>query len=165
MSTKALVLTATMWLAGCFGTQVPATSDDGGYLPGVDLGPTCVGNNDGVIDKKEITFALGFPVHYLTNPTGMSVSVNPDGTQQPGGREWDLTSTQGDALSLVLEPLAGQWFAASFPTGTYATLSDVGSNTLGVFRVTDNALQILGFASRAPNQTLLVYDQPVDSLR
>src|SRR4051794_20411872 len=165
MCIKHAALLAMMSMTGCFGSQVPATSDDGGFGAAVDLAPTCIPNNDAQIDRGELQFPFGLSVHYLTNPAGTTVTVNPAGTLQPGGRQWDLTSTQGDVLSLVLEPVAGQWFAASFPNATYATLSDPASNTLGIFRVTDQALQILGFASRTPNQTLLVYDQPVESLR
>jgi hypothetical protein len=152
-------------LAGCFGGKTPTTSDDGGFGTGVDLSPVCTGNNDGVIDRSELQFPLGLSVKYLTNPVGTTVTVNPDGQMTAGGVQWDLTSTQGDAVTLSLQPIQGQWFAASFPDATYVTTSDLGSGTLGIFKVTDNALQILGFASPEPNKTLLVYNAPVDSVR
>jgi hypothetical protein len=152
-------------LVGCFGGQTPPTSDDGGFGAGLDLLPTCTGNNDGVIDRTELQFPLGLTVKYLTNPVGTTVTVNPDGQMTANGLQWDLTSTQGDAVNLTLQPIQGQWFAASFPDATYVTTSDLASGTLGVFKVTDNALQILGFASPEPNKTLLVYNAPVDSVR
>jgi len=151
--------------AGCFGSNVPTTSDDGGFGAAPDLMPGCAGNNDGRIDRNELQFPLGLTVKYLTNPVGTTVSVNPDGQMTPDGRQWDLTSTQGDAVGLTLEPVQGKWFAASFPGATYTTVSDLASGTLGVFKVTDGALQILGFASTEPNKTLLVYNAPVDSVR
>jgi hypothetical protein len=152
-------------LSGCFGSHVPTTSDDGGYGTAPDLAPGCIGNNDGVIDRGELVFPLDLPVHYLTNPPGTTVTVSPDGAMMPGGRQWDFTSTSGDALSLGLEAVGDKWFAASFPGATYTTVTDEQTQTLGIFRVTDTSLDILGFASRAPNQTLLVYDQPIASLR
>jgi hypothetical protein len=87
-----------------------------------------------------------------------------DGTMTAAGVQWDLGSTAGDVHKLTLESVADKWFAASFPGASYATITDLASNTLGIFRVTSNTLEILGYASVAPNQTLLVYDQPIASL-
>jgi hypothetical protein len=47
---------------------------------------------------------------------------------------------------------------------SYATVTDLQSGTLGIFRV-DSALYILGYAPPEPNKTLLVYDQPPISLK
>jgi hypothetical protein len=66
---------------------------------------------------------------------------------------------------LTLEALDGKWFASSFPGATYATVADLQTGTLGIFRVTADALELLGFASETPNQTLLVYDQAIASLK
>ena len=150
--------------AGCFGTRLP-TNDDAGYGKGQDLALACNANNDGVLERSEIAFPIGATIRYLTNPPGTTVGVEPEGTQTGAGREWDMTSTAGEVLTLEIEPLADAWFAPSFPSATYATLADVGSDTLGVFRVTDSELLLLGFASRTPNQTLLVYDAPIATLR
>jgi hypothetical protein len=163
--TKWWSLAALVALGGCFGSNKPITSDDGGFGTAPDLSPTCVGNNDGVIDRNELQFPLGLTVKYLDNPTGTTVTVNPDGQMTADGRQWDLTNTQGDAVGLTLQPVAGQWFAPSFPGATYFTISDIGSGTLGIFKVTDSALQIMGFASSEPNKTLLVYNAPIDSVR
>lgn len=163
--TKWWSLAALVALGGCFGSNKPITSDDGGFGTAPDLSPTCVGNNDGRIDRDELQFPLGLTVKYLDNPNGTTVTVNPDGQMTANGRQWDLTNTQGDAVGLTLLPVQGQWFAPSFPGATYFTVSDVGSGTLGIFKVTDNALQIMGFASSEPNKTLLVYNAPIDSVR
>lgn len=156
---------ASSLLAGCFGSAPLPANADGGFGPGPDLAPVCVGNNDGVIDRSELVFPLGASVHYLDNPSNTTVTVDTQGSVTPSGPRWDLTSTAGDVLTLTIEPVDGKWFAASFPGASYTTVSDPASDTLGVFRVTDQGLFILGFASRAPNQTLLVYDQPVLSLK
>jgi hypothetical protein len=152
-------------LWGCFGDSLPDAGDDAAYGRQPDLGPLCAGNNDGVIARNELQFPLGIGVRYLVNPPGTTVSVDPVGQAGPDGPAWDLSSTAGDVHELVLESVADKWFAASFPGASYATVSDLMSGTLGVFRVTDEALLLLGFASEAPNQTLLVYDAPVASLR
>jgi hypothetical protein len=163
MQMHKIALCAALLLGGCFGDNLPA-NDDAAYGKQPDLAASCSGNNDGVIGRDELQFPLNFAVRYLDNPTGTTVTVDPAGTMKPSGPEWDLTSTAGQVLSLTLLPIQGQWFAASFPDASYATISDVASNTLGIFQITDDALLILGFASMAPNQTLLVYDAPVASL-
>jgi hypothetical protein len=149
--------------AGCFGETVPS-NDDAGYGHGPDLLPLCTGNNDGQIARGELQFPLGLSVRYLSNPAGTTVTVNPAGTLKPSGPEWDLTSTAGEVQELMLQPVQGQWFGGSFPNATYATTTDFASGTLGIFQVTNDALLILGYASSAPNQTLLVYDAPIASV-
>lgn len=165
MRIKWWMLALCLSAAGCFGSPPPAGSDDGGFGRAPDLAPLCSGNNDGVIAASELSFPIGATVHYLDNPPGTTVSVDPTGTMTPSGPEWDLSSTAGQVVPLTLEPIAGKWFAASFPGATYATTSDVASGTLGIFRVAPEALYLLGFASETPNQTLLVYSAPVASLR
>jgi hypothetical protein len=162
---RLLTTMAALGAGGCFGANVPNGNDDAAYGMAPDLGPLCTGNNDGKIDRGELAFPVGMSVNYLSNPTGTTATVAPDGTQAGGVTEWDLTSTAGDVHKLTLEALAGKWFASSFPGATYATTTDLASNTLGIFRVADDGLYILGYASEMPNQTLLVYDTPILSLK
>jgi hypothetical protein len=164
---SALCTLAALGAGGCFGanTTPDGGGDDAAYGVAPDLGPLCTGNNDGVIARNELAFPVGASVNYLGNPTGTTVMVSPDGSMTAAGQQWDLTSTAGDVHKLTLENIATKWFAASFPTATYATTTDLATNTLGIFRVQDDGLYILGYASEAPNQTLLVYDAPVLSFR
>jgi hypothetical protein len=154
------LLAALLLAAGCFGESVPS-NDDAAYGRGPDLLPVCSGNNDGQIARGELQFPLGLAVRYLANPPGTTVTVSPAGVMRPSGPEWDLTSTAGEVYELKLDAVAGQWFGGSFPDATYATTTDLASGTLGIFRVTDTALLLLGYASPEPNQTLLVYDAPI----
>jgi hypothetical protein len=162
---RRIALLAATLATGCFGSTPPPTHDDGGYGQAPDLQPICVANNDGVIARGELQFPVGAKVNYLTNPSGTTVMVDTAGTPGPDGPEWDLTSTAGDVVPFTLEPLADKWYGPSFPGATYATFSDPQSRTLGIFRVTDDGLLLLGFASEEPDQTLLIYDAPVMSLR
>lgn len=153
-------------LPGCFGASaLPDFGADAQFGPGPDLTPLCTGNNDGVIEAGELIFPVGASVNYLTNPLNTTVAVDPVGKQTADGPEWDLSSTAGDVQKLTLLDVRGQWFAGSFADATYATTADLGSGTLGIFRVTPDALLLLGFASPDPDRTLLVYDQPVATLR
>ena len=156
---------AALGAGGCFGNDVPRGNDDAAYGTQPDLGPLCSGNNDGVIARDELVFPVGMSVNYLSNPSGTTTTVDPTGMQQNGVTVWDLTSTAGDVHQLTLASLSGTWFESSFSGATYATTTDLATNTLGIFRVTDDGLYILGYASQTPNQTLLVYDTPVLSLR
>jgi hypothetical protein len=162
---RIIAIAALGIFAGCFGQSLGPGGDDAGYGQAPDLEPLCTGNNDGVIDASELAFPLGLTIKYLANPVGTTVAVAPDGAPGPEGPEWDLTSTSGVVFPLTIEPVSQKWFASSFPDATYATVSDLASGTLGVFRVTPDALLLLGFASEAPNQTLLVYDAPVATLK
>lgn len=160
-----LTTMAALGAGGCFGSNVPNGNDDAAYGTAPDLGPICSGNNDGKIENNELQFPLGVSVNYLANPSGTTTTVAPDGTQVNGVTQWDLTSNAGDVHKLTIEALTGKWFAASFPGASYATTTDLATNTLGIFRVADEGLYILGYASETPNQTLLVYDAPILSLK
>lgn len=160
------VAAATALAPGCFGGRVPGTGlEDGGYGVAPDLAPLCTGNNDGVIESRELLFPVGATVRYLMNPPGTTVQVAPDGTQAGGALEWDLRSTMGEVRDFTLIGPAGAWWAPRFPAATYAVIADVGTDTLGVFRVGPDGLFLLGFASVDPDRTLLVYDKEVLSLR
>jgi hypothetical protein len=135
------------------------------YGPGPDLSPLCTSNNDGVIERSEEAFPIGVSVNYLFNPPGTTISVDPDGEMTPDGHLWDLRSTAGEVHQLTLLAVSSMWFADSFPDGDYTAITDIGTNTMGIFKATDNGVYILGYASQEPNQTLLVYDTPILSLR
>jgi hypothetical protein len=153
-----------MLVAGCLGDDGAPTRSDAGYAV-VDQAPACRSNNDGVLSRDELPFVLGGSARYLQNPDGTVATVDPVGEDSPDGPTWDFTSTAGEAIDLPILPVAGTWFEAHFPGATYATYTDLASKTLGVFRLGDAGLQIMGYVSEAPNETLLVYDQPVDSIR
>lgn len=165
-SVARLALGAGVWLAGCAPANPIGLDYDALYGAAPDLSPLCTGNNDGVIDRSELLFPLGASVRYLLNPLGTTVTVDSEGkTGGADGPELDLSSSAGDVYEFQLIDVAQQWFAGSFPDATYAVLSDVGSGTLGIYRVTASSLLILGFASTDPNSTLIVYDKPVEALR
>lgn len=157
---------APLLLGGCFGAHIPGTGfEDAGYGVAPDLAPLCTGNNDGVIESRELAFPVGVTVRYLLNPPGTTAPVAPDGTQGANGLEWDFKSTAGEVHEFTLVSPIGAWWAPHFPAATYAVLADVGTNTLGIFRVSDTGLYILGFASVDPDRTLMIYDAEVLSLR
>jgi len=150
---------------GCLGDSGAPTHSDAGYSqgPGQDLA-TCMSNNDGVLSRSELPLVLGVSASYLQNPDGTTAMVDVAGQDSPDGPAWDLTSTNGVQVTLPILSPQGLWFENDFPGATYVTYTDTASKLYGVFKLTDDALQILGYASEAPNQTLIVYDHPIDSI-
>lgn len=154
-------------LPGCpsKGTVGPDGAGDG-FVPRPDAAPMCTGNNDGVITRDELPVVMGVGVDYLVNPPGTTVSVRPEGTTDGGGNVvWDFTSEQGVVLTLTLVPVWDTWSATHFPEAHYATRLLAESTNQGVYRVDDQAVWLMGFASLEANRTLAVYDPPVPSLR
>lgn len=157
---------ASLWsLGGCLGTSGPPPGSDAGYTYVPDLAIACTTNNDGVLSRGEFPLVVGGSARYLQNPEDTVAAVDPVGQQTDQGPAWDFTSTAGEAIDFPIESVTGAWYASSFPDATYATYTDPFNKILGVFKLTDDALQLMGYASEAANQTLLVYDQPIDTIR
>jgi hypothetical protein len=152
-------------LSGCLGDPDAPTHSDAGFVAVPDGAMACQTDNDGVLTRGELPLQLGISARYLQNPEGTEAMVDPVGQDSPEGTAWDFSSTAGVAVDLPIEKLDGAWYQSYFPSGTYATYTDVASRTLGVFRLTDAALELMGYASETPNQTILVYDQPVALVR
>lgn len=161
-----LILTLTGSLAGCSETGTVGPEGSDGYQPLPDAAHTCTGNNDSIITRDELPVVMGVGVDYLVNPPGTSVSVDPDGTSNGGGDTvWDFTSTDGLVMTITLTQAWETWAATSFPTGQYTAQLLAESTNMGVYRVDDQAVWLLGFVSPQENHTLAVYDPPVPSLR
>ena len=141
--------------------------------PGLDTGPTpdsgvrvCSPDHDGTITREESPLRAGL---YATFRIAENATVDTAGTTTGGTRHWDLgTALSGDHDERVelLSP-EGAWWAGDFPLATYAARLSTSSDNLGVFRVTDTALQLLGVVSPESGftQTELTNDPPVDVLR
>lgn len=159
------IAAVSMLATGCIGDDGVPHGNDGGFVSVPDLASSCVSNNDGVFARSELPLVIGVTARYLQNPAGTEATVDPVGQASPDGTAWDFTSEAGNIVELPILSMNGLWFADKFPGATYATYTDVASKTLGIFKLTDTALQIMGFASETPDQVLLVYATPVDSIR
>jgi hypothetical protein len=80
---------------------------------------------------------------------------------------WDLATDYADdrVAKLSAQPLAGHWFAGSFPGGEYVVPIDAGGTVLGVYSEDGMNLLLHGLASAVENppegKTLLPYQAPV----
>jgi hypothetical protein len=144
---------------------------------GLDAGPTsdapadgtsglCTPNHDGMITLAELPLVAGKMATFriATNATFDTAGVPAGG----GARRWDLsTQLANDADKLVaLGSPTGQWWAASFPTATYASALSASSDLIGVFHVDAAQVTLLGVVSPAAGalRTELKYDPPAQIL-
>lgn len=130
---------------------------------GRDAGARCLPDEDGVVRRSEAPFGPGLMARYHT--TG-DVSIDTAGADLGGGRRrWDYAGTlPGDHdFDLATEPLDGRWFADRYPGADYVARLNDESDLLGVFRVTETALELMGIVS--PNdgagRTELSHEPPV----
>lgn len=142
-------------------------ADATGDAPGNDSAPLgCSANGDDVISAAEVPLKAGL---HATFRTATNVTFDTAGQLQNGVRTWDLSvALPGDQNAIVETlPVAGTWYAGSFPTATYATKLSASSDLLGVFRVGSTALEILGVVSPASGvtQTNVSYSPPAASLQ
>jgi hypothetical protein len=95
--------------------------------------------------------------------------VSPSGTTRAvslSGAAWDFTQPGGDPLAVLsAAPLAGKWYASSFPSGQLAVPLDAAGSLEGIYAEDDESFRLLGVASAQQSppegQTLLPYDAPV----
>jgi len=158
------------------GTCAPAGSSSSGAGSGGSTASTgsagtgasevCSPTSQSVITRQEVPLQAGL---HATFRVAEKAAVPTAGTMNAdGSRTWDLSVTfSGDhdeALDTL--PLSSQWFGAAYPGATYAAKLSDTSDLLGVFSLTDDALELVGVASPTSGSgaTQLSYDPPVTVL-
>lgn len=118
---------------------------------------------DQVIARSEINLGPGLSGHYRAILPDQPVAVNLVPEQTAQGPRWDFTAEVSGEQSVVLTTLApdGAWWAEDFADASYAALLEVGGDVLGVFRVEDAQVVMLGVVSVEADRTRLTYDPPV----
>jgi hypothetical protein len=122
---------------------------------------------DYTVDREEFPLTAGQTAHFRIADSEAGLPVDLAGTDCAEGKCWDLSGARdGDADAVVeLMPVDGLWFADDFPGATYVSYVDREQGWLGVFRLTDDALQLMGTASAAEGEMKTTYDPPVDLYR
>lgn len=134
----------------------------------------CKGNNDGIIELKEVTFVTGAAVSVLRNKPGSVITVEQVGKKDDKGKlTWDFTKLTLPTKDVVrtVAP-TDKWFLSSFPKATLlipTELPGYKGTLFQVLRVSGNDLVLDGLASEkdkpASNKVLLPYNTGVPLLR
>ncbi|MEM6289772.1 MAG: hypothetical protein AAGA54_00860 [Myxococcota bacterium] len=131
----------------------------------------CIPNLDGIIEADELPLVLGAEVTYLVSPPGEIRSVDTRGEGDADVRLWDWSIDDADdqLARLSTSTIDERWYADAFPPDAFIAPFDDGGSTETISRQDDEALYLLGVASREENpatgQTLLVYDEPIPLIR
>ena len=151
-------------LAGCG----DGTPDNALPTAGRLVAPSCTANNDGVIDTTELVFSPGLTVPYAVQAgTGLNVTGDP----AAGTAEWRFDQLNFGGLVEVptLDP-QDTWYADAAPEADFGLTLDLG--TAGtprpghlLLQTGEDAVSIVGVASVAQDDVLLLYDTPVPFLR
>jgi hypothetical protein len=146
--------------------DVPA-SKDVPVTPPTDAGG-CRPDRDGVITRAEFPATVGATALYFVNRDGATVDgVNTAGVVVEGVRRWDYSARRPEdqpSLDEVLSP-RGRWWSGSYADATFASVIDRTTNALGVYRLSDTALELLGTVSTEENRTNMRFTPPVAVLR
>lgn len=144
-----------------------AGADVGDAQPG-DSGPSmCTPNHDGTVSRAEVALAAGLTAPFLV---AQDVSVDLVGSADSDGKPvWDFAKGfAGDKPTKVVTlDVKTLWFAKHYPDATYAVRLSEASDLIGVFKLTDDALLLLGAASEKDSllATRVSYDPPVPTLK
>ena len=131
----------------------------------------CVPNLDGAIARGELEPATGVEVRYVVSPPDTTRPVDFAGEEGENGLTWDFATdyASDQALAIAAGSLEGTWYQAFFEAGAFVTPFDRSGRLESVALARDDALLLLGIASRdeapAEGKTLLVYDPPIVLLR
>lgn len=107
----------------------------------------CLPNDDGRIERSEVFFQAGLRATFKISGPATFDTAGTAATD--GGRRWDFTpQLAGDTSRLVeTKPLQGEWYESQYPDAGYVTELGQGSELLGVFAATSDALYLQGVVS------------------
>ena len=117
---------------------------------------------DGIITRDELPMAAGLSASFRV---ATSVTFDTAGTMVAETRTWDMDRPLANDVDVevVLSSLAGTWYEELFPTASYTGLLGGASDLIGVFRLADDGLYLLGVVSPEDglSRTELKYDPVV----
>jgi hypothetical protein len=143
----------------------PIVETDAGFSPD---GGRCRPNDDGVIDRAEVQYALGGQVLFVSNEDGTVVDgVRTAPVMTPTGPQWDFSAMRAEDRRVLDEVVApsGRWWQALYPAADFALPIDRASTLFALYRATPEALSILATVSREAGRSNVAYVPAVDALR
>jgi hypothetical protein len=152
------------------GTCAPSGLDatptvDGPKTPDGPLG--CAPNGDDSLAASEYPIRPGASARFRT---AQNATISSAGTPLAGNkRRWDLTGTLSGDTDTDLASIVptGAWWAAKFPTATYAAKLSITSDLLGVFAADANGVNLLGIVTPTDgiSRTEIKYTPPIAVLQ
>jgi len=135
-----------------------------GYSPDA-LTAGCPFNQDGIIQRLEVPAMAGLGGFFHANQGGQVVPVNVK--KMAGAWDFSVVGAGDEKIFDGLSSPAGTWWAGDFPNASYAQLADAENDLLGVYKIDEDKLSLLGIVSRTDgfSATKLVYAQPIEVLR
>jgi hypothetical protein len=117
---------------------------------------------DGIITRDELPLAPGRMANFRV---ASDASFDTSGTETDGLRTWDLNRSLANDVDteVLLTSTTNAWYAESFPGASYVSPLSNDADLLGVFRLDDDGLYLLGVVSPADGltRTELSYDPAV----
>ena len=125
----------------------------------------CPFNMDGIIQRAEIPAMPGLGGFFEATQTGTTATV--DVKKHSGTWDFSAVGASDEKVFDGLTSPTGAWWATSFPDASYAQLLDASSGLLGVYKIEDTRLRLLGAVSATSGfgSTNVKYDPPIDVLR
>jgi hypothetical protein len=133
------------------GTASSSTSS-GGTGTGGSAGCS-TGGSTVMITRQQVPLQPGLHANFLA---AENATVSTAGTMNTdGSRTWDLSVTFSGDHAEAVDTLAlpGQWFGGDFTGDSYAARLADSSTLLGVFLLTDTAIELVGVASPTSGST------------
>ena len=136
-------------------------------VPDTGNAGVCTPNHDGTVVRAEVQIAAGLSAPYLV---AQDATVDLAGTPGEEGKLiWDFAKGfSGDKpVQVKTLDVASQWYGKYFPDGTYAARLNESTDLMGIFKLTDTELLLLGAASEKSGllATRIAYDPPVATLK
>ena len=167
---------AGWWILAVLLSAACASPDPGpgDMVPAGTLVPeeilNCRGDRDGVIEASELPLLAGVTARQRLF---QDVDVESRGQSGDEGLSWDLDLEGGRIVEVRTEAVDEQWFAPVFPGASYAIAVDPvaapDEQILGIYRIDDDGVYLLGTASRFSDRplggVLLPYETPPQVLR
>jgi hypothetical protein len=123
---------------------------------------SCPFNGDGVLQRAELPAMPGLGGFFMAAPAHTTVNL----IKTAG--VWDFSGPKAGDEKVFdgLTSPAGTWWAVAFPDASYAQLLDAGTGLIGVYKIDDTHLYLLGAVSASDgiSRTQLTYAPPIDVL-
>ncbi len=101
---------------------------------------------DGIITRDELPMAPGRKANFRI---ATDATLDTSGSEVDGVRQWDLDRSLANDLDteIILGAPGDAWYGAKFPDASYVSKLSQESDLLGVFRLDDQGLYLLGVVS------------------